>query len=583
MAAASGFGPDIEQRFTLGESIRRDDKLLSCHAADARGRDVVVTFVTPSDSQDFIAQTERVAAVVHPVVTPVLDWGVTDGRCFVARQDVDGTPLDEVIAEREKVPWEEAVGWAAEVASGLGALHAAGVVHGGVAPHTVILTPDESLRLVDAGLARASWPADLTALDPPRAAYYKTPEEILARELTPASDVYALGLTLYHLVTGAPPFDGRTALDVAARQMGADAELPSRLAPGLPENLERVIVCALAKQPEDRYADAAQLRRDLERVVRGEPVEAPPVPGSEPVPEPAALASEAPIAAPPATERSRIATWALGTAVVAALLLLALLWSFGAFTEKVPVPDLRGMNEAQARAALTEARLELGDVGLEPGPVGTIIGTVFSQDPPAGDEVGVGSRVDVRIASSTAPAPITTPTPGTTGSPGPTIVPEAATAVAPTLVGLSQADAQQAIATAGLVLEQTLSVYHPTVPSGVVAGQVPSPGQAMAPGGAMAIALSVGPAPAGADVLTVPGVLGTSGTEAATDLQGLGYVVVVWELAAEGRPVGAVFGQCPSAGSQVTPGSTIILLVSTGSASTPSATPGPITPPEGKE
>jgi beta-lactam-binding protein with PASTA domain len=96
----------------------------------------------------------------------------------------------------------------------------------------------------------------------------------------------------------------------------------------------------------------------------------------------------------------------------------------------------------------------------------------------------------------------------------------------------------------------------------------------MAPGGAMAIAVSMGPAPAGVDVLTVPGVLGTSGAEASTDLQGLGYVVVVWELAADGRPVGAVFGQCPSAGSQVTPGSMIILLISSGSAPT-TASPTP--------
>ena len=86
---------------------------------------------------------------------------------------------------------------------------------------------------------------------------------------------------------------------------------------------------------------------------------APPVPGSEPVPEAAKLASEAPIAAPPAAERSRFATWALGTAVVAALLILALLWSFGAFSEKVPVPDLRGMSEAQAQAALAESENKL--------------------------------------------------------------------------------------------------------------------------------------------------------------------------------------------------------------------------------
>ncbi len=568
MESSAGFGPDIEQRFTLGEPIRRDDKLLSCHAADERGRDVVLTFVTPRNQDAFLEQARLLAGVVHPVMAPILDWGVTDGRCYIARQDIEGTRLDQVLGERDKAPWQEGVGWAIEVAAGLGALHTLGAVHGGVSPHTVIVTPDESVRLVDAGLARASWPADLTSLDPPRAAYYKTPEEVLARELSPASDVYALGLVLYRLVTGAPAFDGRTALEVAERQVGTDPELPRRLAPDLPESLERVVVHALAKQPEDRYATADLMRRDLERVAAGQPVAAPPAPGSEPVPEPTKLASETPIASSTTAARYRLATWALGTAIVAALLIIALLWSFGAFTEKVPVPELAGMNVAQARTALAEARLEIGAVILEPAPVGTIPATIFAQDPAAGDEVGVGSRVNVRVASTASTTPGATPTPGTS------VVPGEGTTTAPTVIGLSQAEAEQTITTAGLVLANTLSVYHPTVDSGVVTGQVPSAGQSLSSGGTMAIAVSMGPAPPGMDVRDVPGVLGTNGAEAAADLQGLGFVVVIWELAAEGRPVGAVFGQCPSAGSQVTPGSTIILLVSSGAAPA-SASPTP--------
>ena len=359
-----------------------------------------------------------------------------------------------MLAERDKVPWQEGVGWVTEVAAGLGALHTLGAVHGGVSPHTVIVTPDESVRLVDAGLARASWPADLTSLDPPRAAYYKTPEEVLARELSPASDVYALGLLLYRLVTGAPAFDGRTALEVAERQVGTDPELPRRLTPDLPESLERVVIHALAKQPEDRYATADLMRRDLERVVAGSPVAAPPAPGSEPLPEPTKLASEAPIASSTTAARHRLATWALGTAIVAALLIVALLWSFGAFTEKVPVPDLTGMNVAQARTALAEARLELGAVSLEPAPVGTIPATIFAQDPAAGDKVGVGSRVNVRVAGTASTTPGATPTPGTSVSPGASVAPGEITTIAPTVIGLGQAEAEQAIATAGLVLDE---------------------------------------------------------------------------------------------------------------------------------
>ena len=84
MESSTGFGPDIEQRFTLGEPIRRDDKLLSCHAADERGRDVVLTFVTPRDQHAFLEQARLLSGVVHPVMAPILDWG-DDRRALLHR------------------------------------------------------------------------------------------------------------------------------------------------------------------------------------------------------------------------------------------------------------------------------------------------------------------------------------------------------------------------------------------------------------------------------------------------------------------------------------------------------------------
>jgi serine/threonine-protein kinase len=556
METTTGFGPDIEQRYTIGEPLRRDDKLLSAEAVDSRGRDVVLTFVVPRQRRRFLDEARMLSGVVHPVVAPILEWGVTEGRCYIARQSVEGTPLSQILAERRSVPWREAVGWATEVAAGLGALHTWGAVHGGVSPHTIVVTPDQSVRLIDAGLARASWPSDMTALDPPRAAHYKTPEEVLARELTPASDVYALGLVLYHLVTGVPPFNGRTALDVAERQVGSDPALPSRRMPEVPEALERVIMRALAKQPEDRYANADLLRRDLERAAAGLPVSAPPAPGSEPLPERIRIAADTPIGAE-RPGRPRFA-WVLAILTVVAALILGALLLFGGSGEST-VPELSGLTIEQARARLDEEGLELGAVSLQPGPVGSVAGTVFAQEPLAGVEVGGGSRVNVTVASTT----------------GATAPPAEATTTAPSLLGLTQAEAEQAAQDAGFILADTISVYHSVFPAGQVAGQVPSAGQPLPVGGNIAIAVSMGAAPAGTDLLTVPGVLGTPSSDAATRLQGLGFVVVVWEQAVEGQAAGVVVGQCPGDSAQMSPGGTVIILVSSAVAPAPAPTPAP--------
>jgi beta-lactam-binding protein with PASTA domain len=242
---------------------------------------------------------------------------------------------------------------------------------------------------------------------------------------------------------------------------------------------------------------------------------------------------------------------------VAALILGALLL-FGGSGEST-VPELSGLTIEQARARLDEEGLELGAVSLQPGPVGSVAGTVFAQEPLAGVEVGGGSRVNVTVASTT----------------GATAPPAEATTTAPSLLGLTQAEAEQAVQDGGFILADTISVYHSVFPAGQVAGQVPSAGQPLPVGGNIAIAVSMGAAPAGTDLLTVPGVLGTPSSDAATRLQGLGFVVVVWEQAVEGQAAGVVVGQCPGDSAQMSPGGTVIILVSSAVAPAPTPTLAP--------
>jgi serine/threonine-protein kinase len=521
---------DIEERFTLGEPLQRDDKLISYRAVDAHGRDVVLTFLVPSDPARFLDELRLVSGVAHPALAPLLDWGVVDGRVFVARQDVPGRTLDQVLVERGRLPWQQAATIGIEVAAALGALHNWGAVHGGVSPRSVMTTPDGEVRLIDAALARASWPADMTSLDPAWTAEYRTPEEVMAREVTPASDVYALGLVLFALLTGRPPFGGATAEDVAARQVGREPPRPALLAADVPEVLERVVMHALAKQPEDRYRSIDQMRRDLERAAAGLEVAAPELPGLKPPP----LASRT-VAA------TRRAPWMWASAAaLGVIVLLLLLLALGAFEGgQVAVPQVTGLTVERARETLDDAGLVLGSIATAPSPVSSVTGTILTQDPAAGVQVGEGSRVNVTVA----------------GSP---------TLTVPDLLGKTQAEAQQELQAVGLVLERTINVYDQTFPNGQVAGQLPAAGQPIAPGGNVAIALSLGPPPAGLTAQAVPSVVGQPGQEAATQLQSMGWVVVVWEQTVAGRTPGEVLAQVPVAGSLLTPGSTVIILVAAG-------------------
>jgi serine/threonine-protein kinase len=195
----------------------------------------------------------------HPNVVPVFANGTDDGRPYLVMAYIEGPSLDRVLADGP-LPVDEAVTLAADVAAGLAAAHAAGVVHRDVKPANIVLGDDGVPHLVDFGIARAD---DLTAMT--RAdhvlgtASYLSPEQARGEVPGPASDVYALGCVLHELLTGRPPFTGDTPLAVAYKHVHDE---PPRLA-DVPADVEAVVRRALAKDPAERYATGAALEAAL--------------------------------------------------------------------------------------------------------------------------------------------------------------------------------------------------------------------------------------------------------------------------------------------------------------------------------
>jgi tRNA A-37 threonylcarbamoyl transferase component Bud32 len=295
------------------------------------GRRVAVKVIRDrfADDERFLARFRRearaAASLNHPNVVAVHDVGVHDGNPFLVTEVVDGRTLDEMLRAGGPLPPDRAAEIGEAVAEALAGAHAAGIVHRDVKPGNIMVTADGRVKVLDFGIARALRWTPLT--DTPAAqgtAEYMAPEHIRNDGAEPRSDLYSLGVVLYELITGHPPFTGESALQVAFRHLEEAPAPPQLIRPEIPPDLSAVILRCLAKHPGDRYRRAQDLAADLRRVRAGEPSLTAPVPRRrtgilrwDRTPEP-----------PPRPRR--LLRWGVGlsiaTAVAAAALILSLLW-----------------------------------------------------------------------------------------------------------------------------------------------------------------------------------------------------------------------------------------------------------------
>jgi len=211
----------------------------------------------------FVREARLAARLSHPNVVSVFDAGEDDGRPYIVMEYVDGENLAELLARRGRIPPDEARGLALQAAQGLAHAHAAGLVHRDVKPQNLILRNDGTLKIADFGIARAAETTSLTQAGTVLGtAAYLSPEQALGEEVTPATDVYSLGVVLYELLSGRPPFQVETFDDLAHRPEMEVAPV-HELAPEVPRDLEDVVMHCLARNPEYRPRDGSALAAEL--------------------------------------------------------------------------------------------------------------------------------------------------------------------------------------------------------------------------------------------------------------------------------------------------------------------------------
>ncbi|WP_411105969.1 Stk1 family PASTA domain-containing Ser/Thr kinase [Streptomyces sp. cmx-4-9] len=508
----------------------------------------------------FIREAKSVARLAHANVVAVFDQGADGPYVYLAMEYVSGCTLRDVLRERGALQPRAALDILEPVLAALGAAHRAGFVHRDMKPENVLIGDDGRVKVADFGLVRSVDSVTHTTGSVLGTVSYLAPEQIENGITDTRVDVYACGVVLYEMLTGAKPHTGGSAAQVLYRHLHEDVPPPSAAVAGLPAGLDDLVLHATARKPELRPSDAASLLglalevrarlsdAELDAVppqanpavrssaedrtsVIPRPVEA------EPVHHTSRLESPAPL--PPARRRTRGGLRPRRrTVFVVAGVLLALglgtgVWyiNSGQFTK---VPNLLGKTEQQAKEQLSAAGLGVKRIDRKFSN-SFDRGTVMNTDPPGGRRIRGNGAVTVTVSR------------------GPEVV------AVPLLKGRPLEQAKAELAKAGLAPGIVTQAFSQDIAQGSVISSDPASGEKRAPDTAVALLVSKGrPVP-------VPSVAGLPVEQARSGLEGLGLkVAVAPEQVNSAGAAGTVANQSVGAGTQAAAGDTVTLTVSKG-------------------
>ena len=387
----------------------------------------------------FRAEGEAVGMLSHPNIVSVYDVSSSNQADFIVMELIDGITLKQYMEKRGYLNWKETLHFAIQIGKALEHAHGRGLVHRDIKPHNVMVLKNGSVKVADFGIARVMSKSNTLTKEALGSVHYISPEQAKGGRVDNRSDIYSLGIVMYEMIAGRVPYDGESPVGVAIQHINGGAVLPSRINPNIPQRLEKIIMRAMALDPEDRYPTATAMLYDMDEFRKTpEVVPAPaPAPAADsrtkvipvkptppPQPKPKTIAERTAVKKDPEAARSgqrpskpkqpeppsgnnRIMTIAIlscAAVILVALIITLVLISSGAFSNKddmVRVPELLG-----------EYYDQLGEYeGIEIKRQGSENseqyekGQILYQYPKAGMEVVNGTKVFVIVSLGTeAPA-----------------------------------------------------------------------------------------------------------------------------------------------------------------------------------
>ena len=584
----------LDGRYRIGPRIARGGMASVYEATDIRlDRTVAVKIMHPGlgDDDDFAARFVRearaAARLSHPHVVGVFDQGDDAGTVFLVMELVPGHTLRDVIRKEAPMAPGRALALIDPVLSALAQAHRSGLIHRDIKPENVLIGDDGGVKVADFGLAKAvSADTQHTATGGVLigTVSYLAPELVVDGRADARADVYATGVVLYELLTGHKPHEGESPIQVAYKHVHEDVPPPSAVVPGLPAYVDALVARATARDRGQRPADAGVLLHQVHRVAQAlatgvtddeeltadlMPAPAVPAVGSDTEPDPfdadefatlltpaeAAMAGHQPehttslVPVPPREVIEPSAVFTPGGPVRPRrsrrgllLMLLALLlavgvgvgaWWFG-WARYTQTPSVLGDREAAAVQTLEAAGLEVRE-GAPAYSETVAAGRVLSTDPAPGERVLDGGTVTIVLSLGKERYEV------------------------PKVRGMTEDQAQDALADLNLEFGESIGRWSETVPKGTILGSDPEKGTSLRPGSIVDLYISEGPKP-----IRVKDYTGKPAELAEQELGDRGLVVERGEPQySDTVPEGHVISQTPASGTLFR-GDTVTLVVSQG-------------------
>jgi serine/threonine-protein kinase len=514
----------VDGRYRIIERLGSGGMAAVYRAHDLQlGREVALKLLYPRFAEDasfverFRREASAAAGLQHPNVVSVYDRGEWDGTSYIAMELVDGRTLRDLVQQQGPLEPIRAIDCTIGVLRAARFAHRRGIIHRDLKPHNVLVDGEGRAKVTDFGIAKAG-ASDMTETGSIMGtAQYMSPEQAQGLAVTPRSDLYAIGVLLYELLVGRPPFEGESAVGIALKQVSEPPVPPGRLVAGVPPELDGVVLHALAKEPERRFADADEFIAALAEVralMTGEA--SPGRNGTGPLP---------PHGVVPRRRRRWPILLVLLALLVAGGVAAAVLLSSG---EERAVPDVRGRDVSVATQRLRDAGFEVRAVrrrSVKPRD------RVVSQRPGAGSSAETGSTVEITVSDG----------------PGIDQVPE--------VKGRRRSEARKALQDAGFeITEKRRS--STTIGENRAISTNPPAGSQVEGGQTVTLVISTGP-----PSVAVPSVVGSGRRDATATLEDAHFEVEVVERDDADSDPGTVLAQDPAGGTSAPRGSTVTLVI----------------------